>query len=243
MLKSVLAPAIDLSTINILDNLLINQNMYYFALNLKEQCLVLRRFENKTSMVLLFSTLCLFTSGPIGLSAVLAQEETGSNPGSNLDTTRCEATMSNVTLPSAKEDVLPPNMYAIYGDRTYQGELSQSKYREGETFSNLDILPENISSDIPAEAVEIIKDTCAQFVVVGTPSTLPPDSLDISAYAMNGTSVAVLNATEEDTSTFRINLPTGLYILLTSTTWIPSSADEYVTGYVIYKFLANVTEN
>ena len=238
-----LAPAIDLSTINILDNLLINQNMYYFALNLKEHCLVLRRFENKTSMVLLFSTLCLFTSGPVGLSAVLAQEETGSNPGSNLDTTRCEATMSNVTLPSAKEDVLPPNMYAIYGDRTYQGELSQSKYREGETFSNLDILPENISSDIPAEAVEIIKGTCAQFVVVGTPNTLPPDSLDISAYAMNGTSVAVLNATEEDTSTFRINLPTGLYILLTSATWIPSSADEYVTGYVIYKFLANVTEN
>ena len=218
--------------------------MYYFALNLKEHYLVLRRCENKTSMLLLFSSLCLFTSGPVGLlSDALAQEETESDSLSNLDTTRCEATMSNVTLPSPNEDVLPPNMYAIYGDRTFQGELSQSKYREGETFSNLDILPENISSDIPAEAVEIIKDTCAQFVVVGTPSTLPPDSLDISAYAMNGTSVAVLNATEEDTSTFRINLPTGLYILLTSATWIPSSADEYVTGYVIYKFLANVTEN
>ena len=152
--------------------------------------------------------------------------------------------MSNVTLPSAKEDVLPPNMYAIYGDKTSQGELSQSKYREGETFSNLNILPENISSDIPAEAVEIIKDTCAQFVVVGTPSTLPPDSLDISAYAMNGTSVAVLATLRKRIRiTFRINLPTGLYILLASATWIPSSADEYVTGYVIYKFLANVTEN
>ena len=218
--------------------------MYYFALNLKEHCLVLRRFENKTSMVLLFSTLCLFTSGPVGLlSAVLAQEETESNPGSNFDTTRCEATMSNVTLPSAKEDVLPPNMYVIYGDRTYQGELSQSKYREGETFCNLDILPENISSDLPAEAVEVIKDTCSQFVVVGTPRTLPPDTLDVSAYAINGTSVGVLNATEEDASTFRMSLPAGLYILLTSATWIPSSADEYVTGYVIYKFLANVTEN
>ena len=125
----------------------------------------------------------------------------------------------------------------IDGDRTYQGELSQSKYREGETFGNLDILPENVSSDLPAEAVEIIKDTCAQFVVVGTPRTLPPDSLDISAYAINGTSVAVLNATEEDTSTFTINLPKGSYVLLTSATWIPSSANEYVTGYVIYKFL------
>ena len=51
---------------------------------------------------------------------------------------------------------------------------------------------------------------------MGTPRTLPPDSLDISAYAINGTSVAVLNATEEDASTFRINLPIGTYVLLTS---------------------------
>jgi hypothetical protein len=210
---------------------------------MKEHYLVMKRLEYKTAMVLLFISICLFTSRPAGLlSVALAQEEAESVPGRNLDTARCEPMTSNVTLPSAKEDVLPPNMYMVYGDRTYQGELSQSKYREGETFGNLDILPENISSDLPAEAVEIIKDTCAQFVVVGTPRTLPPDTLDISAYAINGTSVAVLNTAEEDTSTFRINLPRGSYILLTSATWIPSSANEYVTGYVIYKFLANVTE-
>lgn len=202
----------------------------------------MKRYGYKTAMVLLFSSLCLFTSGPAGLLSVALAQEAESIPGRNLDTARCEPMTSNVTLPSAKEDVLPPNMYMIYGDRPYQGELSQSKYREGETFGNLDILPENISSDLPAEAVEIIKDTCAQFVVVGTHKTLPPDTLDISAYAINGTSVAVLNATEEDTSTFKINLPKGSYILLTSATWVPSSTNEYVTGYVIYKFLANVTE-
>jgi hypothetical protein len=216
--------------------------MYYFALNMKEHNLVMKRYGYKTAMVLLFSSLCLFTSGPAGLLSVALAQEAESIPGRNLDTARCEPMTSNVTLPSAKEDVLPPNMYMIYGDRPYQGELSQSKYREGETFGNLDILPENISSDLPAEAVEIIKDTCAQFVVVGTHKTLPPDTLDISAYAINGTSVAVLNATEEDTSTFKINLPKGSYILLTSATWVPSSTNEYVTGYVIYKFLANVTE-
>ena len=217
--------------------------MYYLALNMKEHYLMMKRCEYKTVTVLLLSSLYLFASWPAGLlSVALAQEEAESIPGRNLDAARCEPMTSNVTLPSPSEDVLPPNMYVIYGDRTYQGELSQSKYREGETFGNLDILPENISSDLPAEAVEIIKDTCAHFVVVGTPRTLPHDSLDISAYAINGTSVAVLNATEEDASTFRINLPKGSYILLTSATWIPSSADEYVTGYVIYKFLANVTE-
>jgi hypothetical protein len=218
--------------------------MYYLALNMKEHYLMMKRCEYKTSMVLLLSSLCLFASGPAGLlSVALAQDEAESIPGRNLDTARCEPMTSNVTLPSPSEDVLPPNMYVVYGDKTYQGELSQSKYREGETFGNLDILPENVSSDLPAGAVEIIKDTCAQFVVVGTPRTLPPDSLDVSAYALNGTSVGVLNATEDDTSTFRINLPKGSYILLTSATWIPSSASEYVTGYVIYKFLANVTEN
>jgi hypothetical protein len=79
--------------------------------------------------------------------------------------------------------------------------------------------------------------------VKGTPRTLPPDSLDISAYTIDGAAIGVLNATEDNTSTFRINLSTGSYILLASATWIPSSADEYVTGYVIYKFLANVTDN
>ncbi|MGB7883479.1 MAG: hypothetical protein WBL44_12180 [Nitrososphaeraceae archaeon] len=109
--------------------------MSYFALNMKEHYLVMKRCEHKTAMVLLFSSLYLFTSGPAGfLSVALAQEKAESIPGSNLDAARCEPMTSNVTLPSAKEDVLPPNMYAIYEDRTYQGELSQSKYREGETF-------------------------------------------------------------------------------------------------------------
>jgi hypothetical protein len=79
--------------------------------------------------------------------------------------------------------------------------------------------------------------------VKGTPRTLPPDSLDVSAYTINGTSVGVLNATEDNTSTFKINLPRGAYILLATAIWIPTTSDEYVTGYVIYKYLANVTEN
>lgn len=149
--------------------------------------------------------------------------------------------MSNATIPVPDEDVLPPEIYMIYGDGIYLGELSQSKYREGETFSDLDILPENISSDLPTETIEIINGTCAQFLVRGTPNAMPPDSLDISVYSFDGTSVGVLGASEDNTSTFRVDLPSGTYILLATATWIPSSEDEYVTGYVIYKFLTNVT--
>ena len=206
--------------------------------------LVVLHYKYKATMALLFCFLSLFISGSVGLSlAASGQEETAPRPEDNLDSVRCEPMMSNVTIPSTGEDVLPPEMHLVYGERVYQGELSQSKYREGETFSDLNILPENIGSELPAETVEIKKDTCAQFVVKGTPRTLPPDSLDISAYTIDGTSVGVLNATEDNTSTFRINLPSGAYILLASATWVPSAADEYVTGYVIYKFLANVTEN
>jgi hypothetical protein len=91
---------------------------------------------------------------------------------------------------------------------------SQSKYREGETFGDPDILPESISSDLPAETIGIRNGTCAQFIVRGTPSTLPPNSLDISAYSIDGISVGVLNATEDNTSTFKIDLPGGSYILV-----------------------------
>jgi hypothetical protein len=154
----------------------------------------------------------------------------------------CEPAMSNATISAPDEKVLPPEMYMVYRDEAYLGELSQSKYREGETFSDLDILPENISSRLPAESIEIESGACIEFLIRGTPSTLTPDSLDVSAYsAANGTSLGVLDATEDNTSTFRINLPNGMYIFLATATWIPSTEDEYVTGYVIYKFLSNVT--
>ena len=154
----------------------------------------------------------------------------------------CEPAMSNATIAPPDENVLPPEMYMVYRDDAYLGELSQSKYREGETFSDLDILPENISSQLPAESIEVENGSCIQFIIRGTPSTLPPDSLDVSAYAAaNGTSLGVLDATEDNTSTFRVNLPNGMYIFLATATWIPSTEDEDVTGYVIYKFLANVT--
>ena len=51
------------------------------------------------------------------------------------------------------------------------------------------------------------------------------------------------SASEDDISTFRFDLPRGANILLATATWIPEAEDEYVTGYVIYKFLTNVTKN
>jgi hypothetical protein len=178
-----------------------------------------------------------------GITGVLAQDGIDTKSEQESINSQCNPTMSNATIPDPSEDVLPPEIYMVYGDNVYLGELSESKYREGETFSDLDILPENISSQLPAESVAVENGSCVQFLVRGTPSTLPADSLDVSAYTSDGTPFGVLNASEAGTSTFSFNLPAGANILLTTATWIPSAEDEYVTGYVIYKFLTNVTEN
>jgi hypothetical protein len=196
-------------------------------------------------LVIAFVTAVLLVgSGPrLGITDLLAQNGIDARSEHPSINSQCNPMMSNATIPDPSEDVLPPEIYMIYGDNVYLGELSESKYREGETFSDLDILPENISSQLPTEAVAIENGSCVQFLVRGTPSTLPPDSLDVSAYTSDGTPFGVLNATEDNTSAFRFALPSGKNILLTTATWIPTAEDEYVTGYVIYKFLTNITNN
>ena len=138
-------------------------------------------------------------------------------------------------------NVLPPEITMIYEGKEYEGELSESNYREGETISELQPPPANNTANLPSNIVNLNKDSCVQFVITGTPRTLPPDSLDISAYTVDNTPVTVLDAVENYTSTFRIALDDGMYVLLSAATWDPTSIDEDVGGYVIYNFLVNVT--
>lgn len=138
-------------------------------------------------------------------------------------------------------NVLPPEITMIYKGSEYEGELSESNYREGETISELQPPPTNNTANLPSNIVNLNKDSCVQFVITGTPRTLPPNSLDVSAYTLDNTPVAVLDAAENYTSTFQIMLDDGIYVLLSAATWDPTSADEDVGGYVIYNFLVNVT--
>ena len=139
------------------------------------------------------------------------------------------------------ENVLPPEITMIYEGREYEGELSEANYREGETINQLQPPPTNTIANLPSNTVNLSKDSCVQFVITGTPRTLPPDSLDVSAYSVDNTPVAVLDAAENYSSMFRITLDDGVYILLSAATWDPTSADEDVGGYVTYNFLINVT--
>jgi hypothetical protein len=144
---------------------------------------------------------------------------------------------------SMMQNVLPPEITMIYEGKEYEGELSESNYREGETISQLQPLPTNATANLPSNTANLKKDSCVQFVITGTPRTLPPNSLDVSAYTIDNKPVAVLDAAEDYTSTFRITLDDGIYVLLSAATWDPTNTDEDVGGYVIYNFLVNVTSN
>ena len=126
-----------------------------------------------------------------------------------------------------------------YAGVEYPSELSEAKYRAGINFPELHIRPQNISSNLPSNIVHVKKDSCIQFLIVGSPKLLPPSSLAVTAYsAINGTAAKVLDAKDYDSSVFRMNLNNGNYILVVAATWLPGSED--VTGYVINKFVVSV---
>jgi hypothetical protein len=136
--------------------------------------------------------------------------------------------------------VLPPKIVMNYAGIEYHGDLSEAKYREGINFPELHIQPQNITANLPSNIVHVQKDSCIQFLIRGTPKLLPPSSLAVTAYStISGAAAKVLNATDYDSSIFRMNLNSGNYILLAAATWLPGS-EEDVTGYVIYKFVVSV---
>ena len=220
-------------------------------------------FLNQQSLQQLFVgiLLSLLTSMAIGLPivmTVIAQQTQGdaetvsdenmselesqSQARHNSDQTNCDDAVDiSRTNRSMVLNVLPPEITLIYKGNEYEGELSESNYREGETISELQPPPTNNTANLPSNIVNLNKDSCVQFVITGTPRTLPPNSLDVSAYTLDNTPVAVLDAAENYTSTFQVTLDNRIYALLSAATWDPTSADEDVGGYVIYNFLVNVT--
>lgn len=220
-------------------------------------------FLNQQSLQQLFVgiLLSLLTSMAIGLPivmTVIAQQTQGdaetvsdenmselesqSQARHNSGQTNCDDAVDiSRTNRSMVLNVLPPEITLIYKGNEYEGELSESNYREGETISELQPPPTNNTANLPSNIVNLNKDSCVQFAITGTPRTLPPNSLDVSAYTLDNTPVAVLDAAENYTSTFQVTLDDGIYALLSAATWDPTSADEDVGGYVIYNFLVNVT--
>jgi hypothetical protein len=158
------------------------------------------------------------------------------NSSNNSECFKPSSVVNIIRIP--KYDVLPPKIVMIYGGKVYHGELSEAKFRGGETFSQLHIQPRNLTTNLPSKIVKVREGSCVQFAIIGTPRLLPPSSLGVTVYdSNNGTAVKVLNVVGSH-SAFRVNLARGNYILLAVGTWLPGS--EHVSGYAIYKFVMTI---
>jgi hypothetical protein len=168
--------------------------------------------------------------------SALAQLSTTTIATDKSTPTKCSNTSIINTIRIPKVNVLPPKMVMIYGGKVYQGKLSESKFRGGETISELHIQPKKVTANLPSKVVHVKEGSCVQFAIIDTPKLLPPSSLAVTAYDRNnGTAVKVLTAVNSHSSIFRLNLVRGNYILLGVGTWLPRS--EHVSGYAIYKFV------
>jgi hypothetical protein len=173
----------------------------------------------------------------VSTTTITTDKSTPTNVGSN--NSKCFNTSIINAIRIPKVNVLPPKMVMIYGGKVYQGKLSESKFRGGETINELHIQPRKVTTNLPSKAVHVKEGSCVQFAIIGTPKVLTPSSLAVTAYDRNnGTPVKVLTAVNSHSSIFRVNLVRGNYILLGVGTWLPRS--EHVSGYAIYKFVVKV---
>ena len=89
----------------------------------------------------------------------------------------------------------------IYDGKVYHGELSEAKFRGGETFSQLHIQPRNLTTNLPSKIIKVREGSCVQFAIIGTLRLLPPSSLGVTVYdSNNGTAVKVLNVIGSNSS-------------------------------------------
>jgi hypothetical protein len=168
-------------------------------------------------------------------ASVIATQPNNSSSNSNSKCSNPSIIDSNKII---RVHVLPPKFIMIYDGKAYQGQLSEAKFRGGETFSQLHIQPRNLTTNLPSKIVTVREGSCVQFAIIGTPRVLPPSSLGVTVYdSINGTAVKVLNVVGSH-SAFRVNLAKGDYILLAVGTWLPRS--EHVSGYAIYKLVVDV---
>ncbi len=138
-------------------------------------------------------------------------------------------------------NILPPNISMIHnGKKYYTGNLLNYKYREGVSLSQLKLPMKKINSSLPRNSIVVLKGDCLGFVIENDPSALPPDSLSVDAYKVQGKSQVLAIAQNAKSVFFKTNLSEGQYVILVVVTWLPGNED--VSGYEEYNFLINVKD-
>lgn len=139
----------------------------------------------------------------------------------------------------------------INNNTQYMGDLRNYIWRAGDVNENTPVIqaPRIIltasflsSND---RTISINKGSDLTFVVKGNPAPeAQPDAISLNVYTLSGQPVKVLAVSENKRDTFRIELPSGEYILMAIATWLPDSNRSLNTeGYVTYVFKVIVINN
>jgi hypothetical protein len=176
---------------------------------------------------------------------VFALNDSITNKSNNVFlSTKCSNNSSNAfnNTNNIISNVLPPKILMAYNGKEYDtGNLFGSKYREGISFSQLQIPQEKITSHLPNNTLTITNGSCLGFVVQNDPLHTP-SSISVDAYNEQGHALKVLSLIENSKRIFfNIDLNEGKYIILVVATWLPAS--QKVTGYVEYVFVVDVKSN
>ncbi|MFB5600826.1 MAG: hypothetical protein ACE5SW_11450 [Nitrososphaeraceae archaeon] len=157
-------------------------------------------------------------------------------------------TLKNDLYIESISEILPPEINLIYNGSIFTGNLINYKYREGYSFDELDVAIENLSNYIPKETIQVKNGSDLKFIISGYPERIEPSDLSISVYNIenkkvnfNDGKVRILDPINGTTQEYlyKMNLPSGEYFFIVSTTTIPQSSDR-VGGYAIYSYRLNI---
>lgn len=132
---------------------------------------------------------------------------------------------------------VPPRV-TIYGGEEREGQLLGYTYDSRQTISELpDLNLANITSVPTSEMINVTKGSSVEFSVQRSPAPEARfDSLTVTSYTAAGDPVMVLDASDEPPENPYVmdGLESGLYVLLSTATWVTEENTERISGYVAY---------
>ena len=141
---------------------------------------------------------------------------------------------------------LAPEILMVYNGTSHHGELIDYSWESGDIFSNPDIPPQNLTTNLSNLSVMVVRNSTVEFIVNNNNNNTShalddkPNSIAVTAYSIEGKPVKVLNATEESSSsTFTVSLDEGKYVLLVVATWLPDNNQD-ISEYVWYNYRVKI---
>jgi hypothetical protein len=132
----------------------------------------------------------------------------------------------------------PPRIIMIYNSTEYPGVLDSYSFRVADTFNEIPVFNDTVTSTIPNETIAVENGSILEFVIKGNaPPEARSDALAVNAYTIEGSPVKVLKVADKSQRTsFMADLKAGEYILTAIATWFPQQNTERISGYVAYSY-------